>query len=390
MRDVLNDSGVTPRERIRIIGVGKAGCSVVGRIVERWENRLPTVAVHTHEKMLAASLAPTRLQIGTVVAKGMGSGGDPEVGRRAAEDDAALLHNVLLDTDIAFLVAGLGGGTGTGAMPAMVRMAREAGVLTLCFVTTPFDFEGDSRKTRAERGLSELVGLADITVVVPNQRLFEVTGGEANLKDAFSQADEALSTGIYAIWQLVSKHGLINVDFADLQNLARNTGGACGLAHGLARGPQRAGQAAGAALDCPMLGRETIAHSAALLVSVVGSPDITLREINEITGTVGAAAGKGARIFMGATIDTDMTDGVLVTIVASQRWEQGETAADPAGASSAQGKKHGRRSKSQATQADLALTAMRKGRFKDVEPTIFQGEDLDVPTFIRLGITIEK
>ncbi|MEI6972357.1 MAG: cell division protein FtsZ [bacterium] len=390
MRDATNERVSTPRERIRIIGIGKAGCSVIDRIVERWENRLPTVAIHTHENMLAASTAPTRLQIGAVVSKGMGCGGDPEVGRRAAEDDAALLGNIIADTDIAFLVAGLGGGTGTGVMPAMVRMAREAGVLTLCFVTTPFDFEGDSRKTRAERGLAELVDLADITVVVPNQRLFEVTGGEANLKDAFSQADEALSTGVYAIWQLVSGHGLINVDFADLQNLAHNTGGACGLAHGLATGRQRAGRAAAAALDCPMLGSEAIGQSAALLVSVVGSPDITLREINEITGKVSAAAGRGARIFTGATIDADMNDSVLVTIVASRRWEH-DGAQDPADAASVSAKKQGRsKQKPQATQTDLALTAMRKGRFKDVEPTIFQGEDLDVPTFIRRGIAVDK
>lgn len=389
MLDMLKEGGATPRERIRIVGIGKAGCGVVGRIVERWENRLATVAVHTHEKMLAASLAPTRLQIGAAVTKGMGAGGDPEVGRRAAEDDASLLRNVFADTDIAFLVAGLGGGTGTGALPAAVRMARDAGVLTLCFVTTPFEFEGYSRKARAERGLEELIGLADIAVVVPNQRLFEVTGGNASLKDAFSQADEALSTGVYAIWQLVSRHGLINVDFADLQSLARHSSGACGLAHGQSNGPKRAGLAARAALDCPMLGREAVAQSAALLVSVVGSPDVTLREINEITGLVGAAAGKGAHIFTGATIDADMADTVLVTIVASQRWEQ-EQAVEPANAASVAGRKHGRKQKPQATQTDLALMAMRKGRFKDVEPTVFEGEDMDIPTFMRRGLTVDK
>lgn len=389
MRDMLSEGGATPRERIRIVGIGKAGCSVVGRIVERWDNKLPTVAVHTHEKILAASLSPVRLQIGAAVSKGMGAGGDPEIGRRAAEDDAELLRNILAGSDIAFLVAGLGGGTGTGVLPAMVRMAREAGVLTLCFVTTPFDFEGDSRKARAERGVEELIGLADITVVVPNQMLFEATGGNASLKDAFSLADEAMSTGVYAIWQLVSRHGLINVDFADLQSLARHTGGACGLAHGQARGPDRAIVAAKAALDCPMLRKETVAQSAALLVSVVGGSDITLREINEITGAVGAAAGKGSRIFMGATIDADMADSVTVTIVAARQWEQ-EQAIEPAGVAAAAGKKHGRKQKPLATQTDLALQTMRKGRFKDVEPTIFNGEDVDVPTFIRRGIVVEK
>lgn len=388
MRDMFSQGGATPQERIRIIGVGKAGCSVVGCIVERWANRLSTVAVHTHEKILAASMAPVRLQIGAVVTRGMGAGGDPEIGKRAAEDDAELLRNTLVDTDIAFLVAGLGGGTGTGVLPAMVKMAREAGVLTLCFVTTPFEFEGDSRKARAERGLDELIGLADITVVIPNQQIFEATGGNASLKDAFSHADQALSTGVYAIWQLVSRHGLINVDFADLQSLASHTGGACGLAHGQAEGPDRAAAAARAALECPMLHRETVAQSAALLVSVVGGSDITLREINEITGAVSGAAAKGAHIFMGATIDADLADSVLVTIVASRHWEQ-DQASEPANTAVA-GKKQGRKQKSQATQTDLALMAMRKGRFKDVEPTIYQGEDMDVPTFIRKGITVEK
>jgi len=162
----------TPQERIRIIGVGKAGCSAVGRIVARWQNRLATVAVHTNEKQLSTSRSPIRIQIGAAVTKGMGAGGDPDAGRQGAEDDAELLRNVLVDTDIAFMVAGLGGGTGTGALPVLVKIARDAGVLTLCFVSTPFDFEGESRKIRAERGLAELVGIADITVVVPNQKLF--------------------------------------------------------------------------------------------------------------------------------------------------------------------------------------------------------------------------
>jgi len=326
------------------------------------------------------------------VAKGMGAGGDPEVGRRAAEDDADLLRNLFAETDIAFIVAGLGGGTGTGAIPVLVKMAHDAGTLTLCFVTTPFEFEGESRRARAERGLEELVGLSDLTVVVPNQRLFEVSGGNASLKDAFAQADLALSTGIYAIWELVSRHGLINVDFADLQNLARHSGGACGLAHGQAGGENRAGLAASAALDCPMMGREAVADAAALLVSVVGSADITLGEINEITTVVGAAARKGSHVFMGATIDANLDDSVLVTIVASQRWDQDEEPKEEQAETTPAtgGKKHGRKQKPQATQADLALTTRRKGRFKDVEPTIFEGEDMDVPTFIRRGISVDR
>ncbi|MEI6219580.1 MAG: cell division protein FtsZ, partial [bacterium] len=339
------------------------------------------------EKQLSTSRSPIRIQIGAAVTKGMGAGGDPDAGRQGAEDDAELLRNVLVDTDIAFMVAGLGGGTGTGALPVLVKIARDAGVLTLCFVSTPFDFEGESRKIRAERGLAELVGIADITVVVPNQKLFEVTDGNASLKDAFSQTDEALSMGVYAIWQLVSRHGLINVDFADLQNLAHHSGGACRLSHGQANGPQRAGLAAGAALDCQMLGREGVAESSALLVSVVGGSDITLREINEITGMIGAAAGKGTRVFMGATIDADMADNILVTIVAFPQWKQEP---ESAGVAPAAGRKHGNKNRPQATQTDLALTAMRKGRFKDVDPTMFEDEDMDIPTFIRRGIAVEK
>jgi len=394
MREMQQDGGVTPQERIRIVGIGKAGCGVINRIAGRWENRLATVSVHTHEAILSASVAPIRLQIGKAVTKGMGSGGDPETGRRAAEDDLGMLRNIFVDTDITFFVVGLGGGTGTGALPVLVKAAHDAGSLTLCFVTLPFDFEGDGRRARADRGLEELLNIADMTVVVSNQQLFEVAGGNTGLTEAFAQTDQALGTGIYAIWRLVSRQGLINVDFADLQNLARRSGGACALGYGQAGGENRAAEAANLALNCPMLGKDTVGKAAAILVSVVGGTDIKLKEINEITTVVGSTVRKGAHTYMGATVDSDLGDDVLVTIVASQHWKQDpdqepavelSDAASPAGA-----KKHGRKSKPQATQTDLALTTKRKGRFKDVEPTIFDGEDVDVPTFLRWGIQIDK
>ena len=385
MYEMNRENVITPPDRIRIVGLGDAGCGIVGRITQRWQEAVATAAVNTDAKALAESTIPVRMQIGKQTTKGFGAGGDPDLGRRAAEEDAELLKGLLTDTDLLLLVVGLGGGTATGAAPVLVRLAHEVGAMTLCFAALPFQFEGKECRARADEALFVLVEGADTVVVVPNDRMLETALGDTSLKDAFLQADDALSMGISAIWNLVSKRGLINLDFADLKNLSECSGGSCTLGYGKGSGIERSVAAANAALSCPMLGADGVSRAESLLVSIGGGSDLTLKEINEVMACVGAKAQKSAKVFMGAVVENEPTEDVFVTIVASECWSasvRADVQTNSNGVTSNDGVS--------VSQPDLALATPGKGRFRNVEPTIFEGQDLDVPTFVRRGIFVER
>lgn len=395
------DAG-TPH-RIWVVGIGGAGCRAVDRMSDAWTEGPQTAAISTNVATIESSRATVKIQIGEKIAKGFSAGGDPNVGRLAAEDDADKLRQFFANVDLAFLVVGLGGGTGTGAAPAVARMAREAGSTVLCMATLPFNFEGDSRRQKAQRGLDVLKAEADAVIVVPNERLFELVRDQPGAEAAFRKADEVLGTGIHSIWNLVVRRGLINLDFADLRNVVQNSSGTSVFGHGEGSGPEKATQAAQAALSSPLLeGGRSVAGAHALLVSIIGGPDLALGEIETIMRAIADAAPKNAHMSMGAATHPDLKGRISVTLVASERWsaraeEPPAAAADPAGTAepSAEtavadptGFKRKRRSKT--TQTKLALEPTGRGRFKDVEPTILDGEDLDIPTFLRRGITVEK
>jgi cell division protein FtsZ len=380
--------------RICAVGVGGGGCNALNGMIEGWENGPAIIAINTDAQALAGSAAPTRLQIGKKITKGMGAGGDVKLGRLAAEDDFDDICRLFGGMEMVFLVAALGGGTGTGAAPVLARAAHEAGALVIAFATLPFGFEGDQRLTQAARGLDDLREQADVVVAVSNERLFEMIDANSSAQAAFKRADYILSMGVLAIWKLLMHRGEMNLDFATLRQVARNSDGVAVFGYGEAHGPERAAEAVRGALNSPLLGRgEAVTEAESVLVSILGGPDMTLRDINTIMAAVRATVRKGAHVFMGTAFDAHWQDTVSVTLIASQYWapEEEPVAEKPATEEAAAPSKPApRKRRGKAQQTQLGLDSVGKGIFKDVEPTILDGQDLDIPTFFRRGVVIEK
>jgi cell division protein FtsZ len=362
-------------------------------MVAGWENGPAIIAINTDAQALAGCAAPTRLQIGAKITKGLGAGGDAKLGMLAAEDDANDIRALFAGMDMVFLVVALGGGTGTGAAPVVARAAHEAGALVIAFATLPFEFEGDSRGAQAAKGLDELREQADVVVAVPNERLFATIDPNSSAQDAFRRADDVLGMGVLAIWKLLMHRGEMNLDFATLRQVARCSQGLAVFGYGEGRGPERAAEAVRTALNSPLLGRsETVSEAESLLVSILGGPDMTLRDINTIMATIRGAAAKNAHLFMGTAFDAQWQDTVSVTIIAAPYWAAEEEAEGKESSEQAvaEPKAGPRKRRARAQQTQLGLDAISKGIFKDVEPTILDGQDLDLPTFLRRGVAIEK
>jgi cell division protein FtsZ len=383
--------------RICVVGVGGGGGNAVSSMAAGWENGPAVIAVNTDAQALAGTRVTSRLQIGGKITRGMGAGGDVTVGRLAAEDDFEALGGLVGAMDLVFVVAALGGGTGTGAAPVVARAAHEAGALVIVFATLPFAFEGDRRMALARQGVAALRDHADVVIVVPNQALFAAAGSSATAEDAFRQADYMLSMGVFAIWKLLVQRGLINIDFATLRMVARCSGGISLFSYGEGKGFTRADEAVQAALRGPLVeDGAALADAESVLVSILGGPDMAIREVESIMNAIRKVVRKDAHIHMGTAIDEHWRDTISVTIVASQFWREEdvqdekaelvpETDAAPKAAPGGKRKK-----RAAATQPQLGFDTVSKGIFKDVEPTIVGGEDLDIPTFIRRRVVIEK
>lgn len=376
--------------RVIVIGVGGGGGNAVSRMYAQWPDGPDVTAVNTDAKALAACSAPTRVQIGRNLTNGLGAGGDPNVGKLAAEDDVDMLRELVSQADLVFLVTALGGGTGTGAAPLVARVAREEGALVLCFATLPFEFEGERRRRQAEDGLRALRMHADVVISMPNQRLLDSADGRASLADAFEKADAALGVGIRALWKLLAQTGIINLDFADLRHLIEHSGGTCAFGYGEATGAGKAAEAVNQILRSPLLDRgERLGKAGALLISIVGGPDLTLVEVKNVMSKLGAAAKPDARRVMGAAVDETWQNRLAVTVLAAENFEEEEAAAaapeaEP-GLFSKQALGAGK-----PVQEDLKFDPVDKGRFKGVDPTVYQGEDLDIPTYIRRRIPLSS
>ena len=381
--------------RIAVAGVGGGGCNAVSSMAIEWQNGPSVIAVNTDAQALGGVQATTRLQIGEKITRGMGTGGDPKIGRLAAEDDFQTLRGLFSGMDLVFIVTALGGGTGTGAAPVVARAAQECGALTIAFATLPFAFEGERRMSQARQGLAELRDQADVVMAIPNQSLFSSSGQDATAESAFKRADYVLSMGVFAIWKLLMHRGLVNVDFATLRMVARHSGGMTVFGYGEGRGAGKAADAARAALNSPLIENgQAIAEAESVLISVLGGPDMTMQEIESVMTAIQGVVRKDAHVFMGTAIDPHWRDTISVTLVASQYWtddrlpkeDSNEEAGEKLKADAAP---RGKR-RAKATQPQLGLDSIGKGMFKDVEPTVIDGEDLDLPTFIRRGVTIEK
>jgi len=299
---------------IKVVGVGGAGCNAVGRMVAARVQEVEFIAVNTDTQALVAAQAPVTIRLGDKLTKGLGAGGNPEIGARAAEDSAGDVRAALRGADLVFVTAGLGGGTGTGAAPVVARIARDLGALTIGVVTTPFLFEGHRRRRLADAGAAALKGAVDTLIVVPNDRLLQLADKRTTLEGAFALADDVLRQGIQGISDTITIPGLINVDFADVRAIMRDAGSAL-LAIGRGWGDNRAVEAARAAVSSPLLG-VSIAGARGVLLTITGA-DYTLFEVNAAAQLIQEAADPEANIIFGAVIDAAMGDALQVTVIAT-------------------------------------------------------------------------
>jgi cell division protein FtsZ len=311
----------TPRDSasylavIRVVGVGGAGLNAVNRMIDAGISQVEFVAVNTDMQQLQISDAPVKIHIGRDLTQGLGSGAEPDIGRRAAEESYDPIKNALRGSDMVFVTAGEGGGTGTGAAPTVARIARELGALTVGIVTTPFRFEGTRRKASSDVGVEELRAACDTVIVIPNDRLLEVLDRSTSMLDAFRIADDVLRQGVQGITDLITMPGLINLDFADVKTIMKDAGTAL-MGIGFATGENRAVEAAEKALQSPLIDTELVGASG-ILLSIAGGDDLSLYEVNEAAEVVRRGSREDTNIIFGATIDERLTGQVWVTVVAT-------------------------------------------------------------------------
>mgnify|MGYP001142844165 CR=1 FL=1 len=300
---------------IKVIGVGGAGGNAVDRMIQVGLKGVEFIAVNTDSQALAQSEAPHRLLLGPKVAKGLGVGGDPEWGARAAEEGREAIRRALRGAHVVFIAAGMGGGTGTGAAPVVARIAKEQGALTIAEVTRPFSFEGAQRCAIAEKGVMALSRFTDSLIVVSNDRLLQLVGRDITFDVALRIADDVLRQGIQSISELITQPGLVNLDFASIRTVMERAGGAL-MAIGRGRGEGKAVQAAKAALNSPLLDFQLIGSAKTILVNITGGPDLTLHEVSEAAQQISEASHPGAEILFGAIIDPHMEGEARVILVA--------------------------------------------------------------------------
>jgi cell division protein FtsZ len=352
---------------IKVVGVGGGGCNAVDRMIEEGLQGVDFIAVNTDAQALMLSKAQTRVRIGDKLTRGLGSGGDPEVGRKASEESAEELYNVLKGADMAFITAGIGGGTGTGAAPIISQIAKEIGALTIGVVTRPFTFEGAKRQKTAEVGIANLKEQADTLIVIPNDRLLQIVDKRASLQDAFKVADDVLRQGIQGISELITVPGLINLDFADVRTIM-SEGGAALMAVGRASGDDRARDAAEQAISSELLDI-TIDGARGILFNVTGGPDLTLFEVNQAAAIIKETAHPDVNLIFGAVIDPSMGDEIRVTVIA--------TGFERSGLS---------RPIVERTQVRRDIPTEYKpvqDQKAEFQPRTLNTEDLDIPTFLR-------
>jgi cell division protein FtsZ len=300
---------------IRVVGVGGGGSNAVNRMIAENIAGVDFIAVNTDQQALLGSRAPVRIAIGDRTTRGLGSGGNPETGMRSAEESLEEIRQTLQGSDMVFVTAGMGGGTGTGATPIVAKAAREVGALTIGVVTRPFTFEGTQRSRTAESGIDELKEHVDTLIVIPNDRLLETADKRVSLLDSFKMADDILRQGIQGISELITVPGLINLDFADVKTIM-SLGGAALMAVGEGTGDDRAKIAATAALSSRLLD-VTIDGARGVLFNVTGGPDLTLAEINQAAAIIRETAHPDVNLIFGAVIDEKLADKIRITVIAT-------------------------------------------------------------------------
>lgn len=302
--------------KIKVIGVGGGGGNAVSSMIETGNiNGVEFITLNTDAQVLLQSKAPTKLQIGEKLTKGLGVGGNPEIGAQAAEESVEKIKELLVDSDMVFVTAGMGGGTGTGAAPVVARLAREAGALTVGVVTKPFAFEGTRRAVAAEDGIEKLKETTDTLIVIPNQRLMDVIDRKMTLVEAFKVVDSVLGQAVGGIADIITTAGLVNVDFADVKAIMKDAGSAL-LGIGTGVGENRAQMAARAAVSSPLLDL-SIEGARGVLFNIAGGNDLTMFEVDEAARIISGAADPDANVIFGAVIKPDLSDQVKITVIAT-------------------------------------------------------------------------
>jgi len=344
--------------KIRVVGVGGGGSNAVNRMITEGMSGVDFVAVNTDAQALMLSDAPVRVRIGDKLTRGLGVGGDPEMGHEAAEESVDELYDILEGSDMVFITAGMGGGTGTGASPVIARVAKEVDALSIGVVTRPFSWEGSVRAKAAEQGIERLKEQVDTLIVIPNDRLLEITDKRVTLQNAFSLADDVLRQGIQGISELITVPGLINLDFADVRTIMAE-GGAALMAVGRASGEERALEAAEQAISSQLLD-VTIDGARGILFNVTGGADLSLYEVNEAASIIKQTAHPDVNLIFGAVVDQEMEDEIRITVIA--------TGFDQTGSRS--------RSVRTSTKQDERESV-------DFGVSSFDEDDIEIPAFLR-------
>ena len=339
---------------IKVIGVGGGGNNAVNRMITAGLKGVDFVAINTDAQAINLSRAGHKVQIGLKLTKGLGAGANPEVGSKAAEESREELINVLKGADMVFVTAGMGGGTGTGAAPIVAEIAKELGALTVGVVTRPFTFEGRKRAMQAEKGIAELKSKVDTLITIPNDRLLQVVDKHTTIHEAFRIADDVLRQGVQGISDLIAVPGLINLDFADVKTIMRNTGSAL-MGIGTATGENRAADAARKAISSPLL-ETSIEGAQGVLLNITGGQNLTLFEVNEASEIIAEAADPEANIIFGAVIDESLKEEVRVTVIATGFDQQ---------------------------KASLGKTGVSTEQVMRPVAAAAASEDLDIPEFLR-------
>lgn len=316
-RTDTNDKSVRDMSKanIKVVGVGGAGSNAVNRMIAAGLNGVEFFTCNTDAQALELSSAKNRIQIGSKLTRGLGAGGNPSIGEKAAEESREEIANALVGSDMVFIAGGMGGGTGTGAAPIVAEIAKDLGALTVGVVTKPFLFEGKRRSNQAEHGIEQIKERVDTLIVIPNQRLLEVVDHRASMQDAFVEADKVLMQGVQAISDIITVPGLINVDFADVKAIMQTAGSAL-MGVGKATGEGRAMEAARNAINSPLL-ESTIDGASGVIFTVTGGPDMTLHEVQEAANVVYSNVSDEANIIFGAVIDERLHGEVLITVIAT-------------------------------------------------------------------------
>ncbi len=359
---------------IKVVGVGGGGCNAVDRMIEEGLQGVEFIAVNTDAQALMLSRATTRVRIGDKLTRGLGSGGDSDVGRKAAEESAEDLYEVLKGSDMVFITGGMGGGTGTGGCSVVAQISREVGALTIGVVTKPFTFEGSRRIQNADNGIKGLKEQADTLIVIPNDRLLQIVDKRANLQDAFRMADDVLRQGVQGISELITVPGLINLDFADVRTIM-SEGGAALMAVGVASGDDKAREAAEQAISSKLLDI-TIDGARGILFNVTGGSDLTLFEVNQAAAIIKETAHPDVNLIFGAVVDPNMGENLRITVIATGFERTGvprRILERPAP----------RFEETQMQNPHPFDNQMPPSEPAEFQPRTFNTEDLDIPTFLR-------